>query len=169
MRRSKNLEIYSIHIQVAESEKNAIWNRYNALLVASSFLVGFNNQSVMVSISGSLVCVIWGVVHYDGYKRFVRRMDKISRGFSVRPCVAGGGGKWRRVDDPIFLGSISVIALFFLVHVSLFSSALEVPALPTEEDAASTPNDQFIPYLEIRESPLQYGIDMSAFYMNENC
>lgn len=67
-------------ISILSAERGAVWARYNALLVANSFILGFAepqtlhvvlfgfSEAKLVGLAGILVCVIWSIIHLYGYR-----------------------------------------------------------------------------------------------------
>jgi hypothetical protein len=127
-----DLVLYQTHSLALDSERAAIWARYNAFLVANSFLITLLvkeiQQDIVLSVVGLMVCAFWFVIHWDGYRRFVRRLVLLRTAFEVTVPVAGAGGRWNRAIDPIFLGSTAAILLvaflYFHLNTALASWAL---------------------------------------------
>jgi hypothetical protein len=70
--------LYNATVSIVNSERNAVWQRYSAMLIANSIVFGFlakqsvDQTSFIIpgSILGIMLCFFWWLLTEDGWKFF---------------------------------------------------------------------------------------------------
>jgi hypothetical protein len=130
--------LVNAHVSIINTERQALWQRYSAMLLANAVLLGFFTQLqpptrlqvYFASGFGLVLCLAWLVLTVHGFRLFLMRLDLSSR-FAwselsaldeyANPITIGidwvGGprGGW------MFRKALIVIGLFMLAYTFLLA------------------------------------------------
>ena len=69
--------LFNAHVALLNSERQAIWQRYNVMVLANSLIVVFltqgdreKNEIILAAIFGLLLCFVWWKISSEGWKVF---------------------------------------------------------------------------------------------------
>lgn len=70
--------LYNATVSIVNSERNAVWQRYSAMLIANSIVLGFLSKqnadqatfTIPGAILGIILCFFWWLLTEDGWKFF---------------------------------------------------------------------------------------------------
>ena len=128
------LAALKFYVDLANSEKQAIWARHATMVVGNSLLINavrsdpFSWTNVSLCVAGLVLCILWGIMTWVGWTWFYKAMadanklpiDPLLNPFSSFPNL----GDRRR--DKIFMCTMAVIVIFGLVYVvALFAPLIE--------------------------------------------
>jgi hypothetical protein len=114
------------------TELSTIWARYNAFLLAITFIMTaalaldqlrevdttFKNITKLVGIA---VCVLWGEVHYNGYKNLEKKIRSANNIYDGPGYLNTLPSNSQPIYDCIYKSSMLVIVLFiFLILCTFF-------------------------------------------------
>jgi hypothetical protein len=127
---SDYLATLKLHVDMANSEKQAIWARQASMVVGNSLLINaieFEKGSwtgSILSIAGLLLCVLWGIITSDGWKwsyKPILDAKKLPIPPELNPFSSfPHKGKGDRHSDVIFKCTMAMIGLFGLIYLVLF-------------------------------------------------
>jgi hypothetical protein len=123
-------QLYSCYIQLINSERQAIWQRFAAMIMANSFLIGFlskdNSQTVALSVTicGFAVTILWLLMTIRGWRHFFR-LYQAAQAFSwtalpgINPTRIGLSGLQAWWRDIVFLSALITIVIFLFLYIGL--------------------------------------------------
>lgn len=118
--------LFNAHVAILNSERMTIWQRYSAMLIANSFILGFldRHQPVLfVAIFGLFLCLAWAILTWSGFCLFFSKMDEMHKfvwpGLSPGANPIKSGIAYHEDGDWIYRIAWSVIALFALAYAKL--------------------------------------------------
>lgn len=117
--------LFSAHVALLNSERQTIWQRYSAMLIANSFILGFldRQRPVFAALVGILLCAAWAIMTWSGYRLFLLEMAEMRR--FVWPGLPSGANPiapslaYRDAGDWIYRMAWFVIALFGIAYAKL--------------------------------------------------
>lgn len=122
--------LFNSHAAVLNSERQTIRQRYNAMLIANSFILGLLDRQqprFIGALFGLLLCGAWAVLTWSGFKLFSTQMTEMGKfswpGFSTRVNPVHVGFAYREEGDWIYRMAWAVIVLFGLAYVWLLIQA----------------------------------------------
>ena len=94
--------LFNACISVVNSERSAVWQRYNTMLIANSIIIGFLvkhelGQALYVVAGcafGLLLCVLWWLITEDGWRFFNLYSDIASR------------FRWPHIDEDVNINKV---------------------------------------------------------------
>jgi hypothetical protein len=117
------MAVVKLYVDLANSEKQAIWARQATMLVGNSILLSGisadKGSHQLFNFAGLGLCVVWAIMTYSGWSWFYKVMqdakelvpDPSLNPFAKIPQLA------RRLTDTIFLCAMAVVAIFAFVYV----------------------------------------------------
>lgn len=122
---SDRLAALRFYVDLANSERQAIWVRHSTMIVGNSFIVGAIKSDPAagpswLSGAGLCLCVAWAVITWVGWGWFytVMRESKLVLSDPVLNPFAGIENLGRRRRDTVFICAMVVIAIFSSVYVA---------------------------------------------------
>jgi hypothetical protein len=115
--------LFSSHVAMLNSERQAIWQRYSAMLVANSFFLAFldRQQPRFGALIGLLLCAAWAITTCSGYRLFFRQITGMEAfGWLGDPPPVNPidvSADYVSKGDWIYRMAIFVIALFAVAYV----------------------------------------------------
>ena len=117
--------LFNAHVALLNSERQTIWQRYSAMLIANSFILGFldRQRPAFAALVGLLLCATWAMLTWSGFRLFFLEMAEMRR--FVWPGLAPSANPitpsfaYREAGDWIYRMAWSVIALFGLAYAKL--------------------------------------------------
>jgi hypothetical protein len=117
--------LFNAHVALLNSERQTIWQRYSAMLIANSFILGFldRQRPVFAALVGILLCAAWAIMTWSGYRLFLLEMAEMRR--FVWPGLPSGANPiapslaYRDAGDWIYRMAWFVIALFGIAYAKL--------------------------------------------------
>lgn len=127
------LAVYHSHVDILNSERETIWARNNALLVANTLLIGLIfGQSItspelklIVSAVGFAVCAAWLMMTYRGWELLQKHVNNI--GSIDTLGLVGVPNPYPppfNARETIYWTTMFVIAAFAILYAILFFVAL---------------------------------------------
>jgi hypothetical protein len=134
------LALYSSYVAVANSERETIWQRYSAMLIANSLVFGLRDTQslnvdvpILASVFGVALCVAWWKLTVWGWE-FYDIYSKGAASFTITSSTSSGSNDAdsyssnpyvdqqlqfikKGYGDRIKKMSLSVIAIFVCAHV----------------------------------------------------
>lgn len=130
--------LFSVHAGQINSERQAIWQRYNVMLAANSIVFAFlalgtrSKWELFVGGTfGILLCAAWWILTESGWRLLGMRIERalqfrwLGLDTTVNPfevSVAYGRGG---IGGMIYYVAIAVICLFILGHILILGSTLK--------------------------------------------
>jgi hypothetical protein len=123
-------QLYSCYIQLINSERQAIWQRFAAMIMANSFLIGFlsrdNTTGVAIAVTGCgfAVTIFWLLMTVRAWVHFFR-LYKAAQAFSwlafpgINPTLIDLPGSYTWWRDIVFLSALATIAVFLFLYMGL--------------------------------------------------
>lgn len=126
--------LFACHVQKLNVEKQLIWQRYTAMLLANSVLVGLlgvnldslgpgsSNLREGICVLGIVLCVLWLVVTFNGWEIAGRRLKAAARfewpGFPS-PIGTRLYPEWTGIWDWIRNCAVAAILVFVYFYIAL--------------------------------------------------
>ncbi len=120
-----------IYVDLSNSERQAIWARTAAMLVANSFIINVIRidptksetcVNLLFSLAGILICAAWTLMTWEGWNVFERyAQDAKALKIPSNPLASHLDP---RSKDWIFLSIMSVICIFAFMYLVLFVRVL---------------------------------------------
>ncbi len=116
-----------LYIDLANSERAAIWSRNAAMLVGNSFIINAINSDaarasialhLVFSFAGLIICVLWAIMTWNGWGWFysyMRAANQLSLPLEMNPFAKLANILRRK--DTIFVCTMLVIATFGMVYI----------------------------------------------------
>jgi hypothetical protein len=117
--------LFSSHVAMLNSERQAIWQRYSAMLVANSFFLAFldRQRPGFGAIVGLVLCAAWGITTWSGYRLFFQQITGIEEFEFPGPPPARNpivvSADYVRGGDWIYRMAFTVVALFAVAYLKL--------------------------------------------------
>ena len=109
--------LFSQHVAVINSERSTIWQRYSAMLVANSLILGFGPDSVWVAIVGLVICILWAAMTHEGWK-ILRRRITVAGEFQLAPLPESANPFSEKPTDHIEGAALLVIVAFAAIYAA---------------------------------------------------
>lgn len=115
--------LFGAQVSVFNSERQAIWQRYNAMLIANSFILAFSGraQPALWAIVGICLCFAWAILTWSGFRFFFMQMTELQRFKWPGPPEVQNpievSFRYRQSRDWIYWMALSVIALFSFAYL----------------------------------------------------
>ena len=115
-----------LYVDLVNSERQAIWTRHATMLVGNSILINAaagdlgSRTSICLSFLGLFLCVLWGIITWDGWYWFYKGMEDAKK-LPVDPALNPFSSILSLTDrhaDKIFKCTMAVIVIFGLVYLS---------------------------------------------------
>lgn len=117
--------LFNAHMAQVNSERQAIWQRYNVMLIANAVIFGFLSggtrtivEVVFGATFGMFLCSAWWVISASGWKFFSMEMDAALRFFwsqldrAANPFEVAMAYEQGKSGGVIYKAAIAVIMLF---------------------------------------------------------
>ena len=118
-----------LYVDLANSERQAIWARNAAMLVGNSFVINAIKSepakteaglNLFFSVAGLSLCIVWGIMVWDGWGWFYKHMVA-AKALPVPPQINPFAdfkelGDW--TTDRIFKCTMAVVIIFVLMYVA---------------------------------------------------
>jgi hypothetical protein len=117
--------LFSAHVALLNSERQTIWQRYSALLIANSFILGFldRQRPAFAAVVGLLLCAAWAIMTWSGFRLFLSEMSAMRKfvwtGLPSGANPIAASFAYRDSGDWIYRMAWCVIALFGVAYVKL--------------------------------------------------
>ena len=123
-------QMYSCYIQLINSERQAIWQRFAAMIMANSFLIGFlskdNTTGIAIAVAGCglAVSISWLLMTIRAWTHFYR-LYQAAQAFSwgalpgINPARIDLPGSYTWWRDIVFLSALATISVFLILYVGL--------------------------------------------------
>jgi hypothetical protein len=135
------MSLLDAHISIINSERQAIWQSYAAMLVANAIILGIFSreqpptrlQVYFASGFGLALCIAWLVLTVNGFAMFFMRLDASSHLFGSQLGALGEYANPFNVDAPwaqmprgrwVFRMAVFVVVLFMLAYTFLLAHYL---------------------------------------------
>ena len=130
--------LFSAHTAIINSERQAIWQRYNVMLIANAIVLGFisggtrtKEEIIAGSLFGLTLCVMWWVITASGWNLLAMRtaialqfqwpgLNPAANPFGIS-IVYGRGA----IGGMIYYVAITVIVLFSLGYMAVLAMLLK--------------------------------------------
>ncbi len=129
--------LFNAHTAIINSERQAIWQRYNVLLLANAVIFGFlsgagrTTTEVLFGMSfGLSFCAVWWIITREGWRLLTTRRDKAAQFIwpaldrEANPFEIGIVYERGLMGGRIYQMAVTVIALFVVGYVFLAVSRL---------------------------------------------
>jgi len=124
------LATLKLHVDLANSEKQAIWARQASMVVGNSLLINAIELEKgswigsVLSVAGLFLCVLWGLMTWDGWGWFYKSIldaKKLPIPPELNPFSSlPHKDKGNRHSDTIFKCTMTMIVLFGLIYIAQF-------------------------------------------------
>jgi len=122
------LAALKFYVDLANSEKQAIWARHATMVVGNSLLINAietekgSGVGTMLSGAGLVLCGLWGIMTWDGWKWFYKPILDAQK-LPIKPELNPFSsfphkGKGDRHSDTIFKCTMAMIVLFAFIYLA---------------------------------------------------
>jgi hypothetical protein len=114
-----------LHVDLANSEKQAIWARHATMLVGNSLIVNAVRSdtptptTIWLNAAGLALCVVWAVMTFSGWNWFYKALED-GKNVPVDPSLnpfASFQNIGRRRTDWILICAVSVVLIFASIYL----------------------------------------------------
>jgi hypothetical protein len=119
-----------MYVDLANSERQAIWARNAAMLVGNSFIINAIKSepakseaglNLFFSVAGIAICILWAIMTWEGWTWFYKSIvdaRKLPIVPQLNPFASYGKNFPDRHADTIFKCTMTVIVIFSAMYVA---------------------------------------------------